>query len=88
MGKFRSRPRTRIRNRKIRCFVDGCKLLAVRFIDAGAGSERMWYCADHHSERVSHPEGFGRRSTYLTEATKTTPTALQTTTAQARVRTT
>jgi hypothetical protein len=88
MGKYKSRPRLRTRHLKIRCFAQGCKVLAVRFIDAGAGSERMWYCTDHHNERVSHPEGFGRRSTYFTEATKTTPTALQSTTAQTRVRTT
>jgi hypothetical protein len=44
MGKYRSRPRMRIRNLKIRCFEDGCKVLAVRFVDV---QPRMWYCKDH-----------------------------------------
>jgi hypothetical protein len=60
MRKYKLRLRTR--RLKIRCFAEGCKLLAVRFVDAGAGLERMWYCADHHrekfDERVSQPEGF------------------------------
>ena len=48
MGRYKSRPRLRTRNLKIRCYADGCRVLAVRFIDV---QPREWYCKFHFDEK-------------------------------------
>ena len=48
MGRHKSRPRLRTRHLKIRCFVEGCKVIAVRFVDV---QPREWYCTNHFKEK-------------------------------------
>ena len=50
MGRYKSRPRLWTRHLKIRCFADGCKVLAERFVDAPL-QPRLWYCKLHFDEK-------------------------------------
>ena len=52
MARRRGRPRLRTRNPKVRCFIDGCRILAERFLDVPM-HPRQWYCGQHFQEQAT-----------------------------------
>jgi hypothetical protein len=56
MSRHKTRPRLRTRNPKIRCYAEGCQVLAERFVDKPL-QPREWYCKFHLDEKEKLERG-------------------------------